>query len=120
MLGRAPAWHRKGGTVIERRPRFFRTVLLLILLAAPAWSVQLAHAKDGPAPPANLRCEYLSNPLGIDVSQPRFSWVLEHSERGQSQSAYRLLVSTRRDALAPDKGRKVGESGRGRAWTSYG
>src|SRR5947208_4260759 len=101
---RAPAWHAKGGMVIERRQRFFRAVLLLVLLAAPAWSIQLAYAKDGPAPPANLRCEYLSNPLGIDVAQPRFSWVLEHSERGQSQSAYRMLVATRRDALDQDKG----------------
>jgi len=25
----------------------------------------------------HLRCEYLTNPLGIDVAQPRLSWVLE-------------------------------------------
>ncbi len=25
----------------------------------------------------NLRCEMLKNPLGIDVTQPRFSWQLE-------------------------------------------
>src|SRR2546422_4810372 len=89
---------------MQRRQRFFRVVLLLILLAPLAWSIQLACAKDGPAPPANLRCEYLSNPLGIDFSQPRFSWVLEHSERGQAQSAYRVLVATRREALDQDKG----------------
>src|SRR5439155_12706904 len=93
-----------GGTMTQRRQRLFRTVLLAILLADLAWSIQLAYAKDGPAPPANLRCEYLSNPLGIDVPQPRFSWALEHSERGQSQSAYRVLVATRRDALDQDKG----------------
>ena len=24
--------------------------------------------------PADLRCEYLKNPLGIDLKRPRFSW----------------------------------------------
>jgi len=31
--------------------------------------------------PANLRCEYLENPLGIDSRAPRLSW--EMGERGQ-------------------------------------
>jgi alpha-L-rhamnosidase len=25
----------------------------------------------------NLRCEYLEDPLGIDVAKPRLSWKLE-------------------------------------------
>ena len=29
----------------------------------------------------NLRCEMLTNPLGIDVQQPRFSWQLESKQR---------------------------------------
>jgi alpha-L-rhamnosidase len=52
----------------------------------------------GAFPPENLRCEYLENPVGIDVKEPRFSWVLNHSERGQNQTAYQLIVST--DSLA--------------------
>jgi alpha-L-rhamnosidase len=35
----------------------------------------------------NLRCEYLSDPLGIDVAQPRLSWVLQSRQRGQMQKA---------------------------------
>ena len=27
--------------------------------------------------PADLRCEYLGNPLGIDTLRPRLSWKLE-------------------------------------------
>jgi alpha-L-rhamnosidase len=46
------------------------------------------------APPTNLRCEYLRDPLGIDSVSPRFSWILHHQERGQSQRAYQILVST--------------------------
>lgn len=25
---------------------------------------------------SNLRCEYLTHPLGIDVAKPRLSWVI--------------------------------------------
>jgi len=35
---------------------------------------------------ANLRCEYLTDPLGIDVTQPRLSWVLESAERGEERN----------------------------------
>ena len=30
----------------------------------------------------NLRCEMLVNPLGIDVTAPRFSWQIDASGRG--------------------------------------
>ena len=54
------------------------------------------HEKDpqGIQRPTNLRCEYAVNPIGADVLHPRFSWVLNHSERGRLQSAYRILVSS--------------------------
>ena len=48
-------------------------------------------------PPINLRCEYLQNPIGIDISSPRFSWILEHKERSQSQSAFQIIVSSIRN-----------------------
>jgi alpha-L-rhamnosidase len=73
---------------------------LLIMLA----TLGSAMAAGGPAAPSNLRCEYLSNPLGVDVRQPRFAWVLEHAERGQVQSAYQVLVATRLSGLDQDQG----------------
>lgn len=42
----------------------------------------------------HLRCEYLENPLGIDVLRPRLSWILESSVRGQKQTAYRIIVAS--------------------------
>ena len=42
----------------------------------------------------HLRCENRDNPLGIDVPQPRLSWWMESSARGQRQSAYRVLVAS--------------------------
>ena len=49
--------------------------------------------------PANLRCEYRVNPQGVDSVQPRLSWTLESPERGQSQSAYQILVASSSAAL---------------------
>jgi alpha-L-rhamnosidase len=43
--------------------------------------------------PTNLKCEYLHNPLAIDLPHPRLSWTLESPERGQIQSAYQILVA---------------------------
>ena len=45
-------------------------------------------------PPLALRCEYRVNPAGIDEAQPRLSWQLESSERGQKQTAYQILVAS--------------------------
>jgi alpha-L-rhamnosidase len=53
-----------------------------------------AEPTAGPQAPVDLRCEYLVNPIGVDTPRPRFSWVLEHSERGQGQTAYEIVVST--------------------------
>ena len=52
----------------------------------------------------NLRCEYLENPTGIDVLQPRLAWGLRSEERGQKQSAYRVLVASVPERLAADLG----------------
>ncbi len=46
-----------------------------------------------------LRCEYMVNPLGIDVVKPRLSWVFPSSLRGQKQTAYRVVVASTPDKL---------------------
>ena len=46
----------------------------------------------------------MTNPIGVDVLHPRFSWVLTHPERGQTQSAYQVLVADTKEELAEDKG----------------
>ncbi len=39
-----------------------------------------------------LRVEYLSNPVGIDVSRPRFSWRIASDTRNTEQIAYQVQV----------------------------
>ncbi|GAA4439951.1 hypothetical protein GCM10023091_22920 [Ravibacter arvi] len=53
--------------------------------------------------PVNLRTEYLSNPSGLDMPHPRFSWELSSAAKDQSQSAYRILVASDSTALSEDK-----------------
>ena len=53
-----------------------------------------APARSQHLEPGTLRCEYLENPMGIDVARPRFSWAIRSSRRGVSQSAYQILVAT--------------------------
>lgn len=55
--------------------------------------------------PTGLRCEYLVNPLGIDVAKPRLSWVLQVAHgRGARQTAYQVLVARAADTLVADRG----------------
>jgi alpha-L-rhamnosidase len=51
---------------------------------------------------ANLRCEYLTNPLGIDVPNPRLSWQLQDDRYGAVQKEYRIVVGT--DSAEVSKG----------------
>ncbi len=41
----------------------------------------------------NLKCENSTNPTGIDISNPRFSWNIETDQRNWNQSAYQILVA---------------------------
>jgi len=57
--------------------------------------------------PKDLRCEYRKDPLGIEVPGPRLSWVGEATDpddRGQRQTAYRILVASSRENLDKDIG----------------
>lgn len=54
--------------------------------------------------PISPTCEYLRNPLGIDVAKPRLSWAFASSSRGAAQSAYQVLVASSEALLKADTG----------------
>ncbi|HTI97507.1 MAG TPA: alpha-L-rhamnosidase N-terminal domain-containing protein, partial [Dongiaceae bacterium] len=54
--------------------------------------------------PQKLRCEYRVDPLGIDVIQPRLSWIVTSAERGERQTAYQILVASSPQLLRKDQG----------------
>jgi alpha-L-rhamnosidase len=68
-------------------------------LSAPASTAPAAGAGSSASltTPFSLRCEYLQDPLGIDVAEPRLSWILSASSadaRSLRQGAYQILVAT--------------------------
>jgi alpha-L-rhamnosidase len=78
-----------------------------LLVVATSLLLPIVAAGSSPPHPADLRCEYLKDPLGIDAPQPRLSWVLEtgwRAARGQSQAAYQVLVATSRKKLGLGQG----------------
>ncbi len=60
-----------------------------------------AQATTGPT---YLRCEYLTDPVGIGTVEPRLSWQLPVGSRDHRQTAYRLIVSSHEMLLADNKG----------------
>ena len=73
--------------------------LLVILILVLSQQARL-HAADV----ANLRCEYRTEPRGLDVAQPRLSWINTATERGAHQTAYQILVASSPDMLANNQG----------------
>jgi alpha-L-rhamnosidase len=53
---------------------------------------------------SKLRCEYLVDPIGIDEVEPRLSWVVASTERGEKQTAWQVLVASTPEALAANHG----------------
>ena len=84
--------------------RFYNFILLIGLLLfsytneARSQGVNSSKKVTGISP-AELRCEYLSNPEGIDIPDPRFYWKLVSDENGQYQTAYKVLVATSAENL---------------------
>ena len=42
----------------------------------------------------DLRCEYVRNPVGMEVSRPRLSWKIISAANGQRQTAYQIIAAT--------------------------
>jgi alpha-L-rhamnosidase len=84
-----------------------KTLVLLLLSLVCASQVEAGWFKSDVGP-VSLRCEYLENPMGIDMAKPRLSWEIEarsqSSEvRGQKQVAYQVLVASSEKLLKEGK-----------------
>jgi len=69
----------------------------LVLLLASLATLQAGEV-------SGLRCEDLTNPLGLDVQKPMLNWVIESATRGERQTAYQVLVASTPELLAADQG----------------
>lgn len=61
--------------------------------------------------PAELACESLIQPMGVDAERPNLSWKLHDPREGARQTAYRILVARQPHLLDIDKP-DVWDSGR--------
>lgn len=71
---------------------FSVTILLLVLPGCSERELSDVTLKS-------LKCEYLTDPLGIDVTEPRLSWILNSTEKGQRQTAYQVIVASSMENL---------------------
>lgn len=51
----------------------------------------------------HLRTEYKKNPVGIDILQPRLSWIIQATERGFLQKAYQIQAAESKENLLKGK-----------------
>jgi len=95
--------HKTGSTLCGLAGLFATVVFFL---GASVW-----------AAPVHLRCEYLTNPVGVDFTKPSLSWQSNNTEKDWRQSAYEIHVASTATALAkPD----VWNSGRQSSAESVG
>lgn len=75
-----------------------------LILATAGTLIALALTCQASFKPTALRTEYLQNPPGIDETSPRLQWQVQSNERGQRQTAYRILVASSPRKLAANEG----------------
>ena len=74
-------------------------IFILLLLIPSAFGC--TSRKEKPVPEViNLRSEYLPNPVGMDVLNPRLSWQMKKDKRGARQMAYRIMAATNDQLLS--------------------
>nr|WP_221657785.1 family 78 glycoside hydrolase catalytic domain [Bacteroides salyersiae] len=85
-----------------------KTILLTMFLLTSPYFLAAYGVKEGEKniEPVGLQCEYLHNPLGLDISHPRLSWKMgtTFAVRGQRQTAYQVLVASSRESLDKEQG----------------
>jgi alpha-L-rhamnosidase len=84
---------------LTRRLRVGAAVVLpaaLVVLSLPGASA--ASASSAPVV-SLLTTEHLTDPLGIDASQPLLGWVITSAARGVSQGKYEIRVATDENSL---------------------
>lgn len=89
---------------------FFHKMFLIWIIIG---SVNV-HAAS-PVIVADLKCEYLANPIGIDVKNPRLSWRLKDLRTGARQTFYAIIVSTDSVSLGDSKNGQVWSTGKVRS-----
>ncbi len=80
----------------------------ILLFALLGLTIELFAQERSPVcEPIQLKTEHLVGPIGIDVQNPRLTWMVKDDRQGAVQTAYQILVGTDSAAVS---------NGRGDAW----
>ena len=74
---------------MDKMNRTTLPIVLVIIIAAFFFTDKVS----GNTQAGSLQCEYHTNPLGIDVEKPRFSWQISSQEHNVLQTAYEIRVA---------------------------
>lgn len=76
------------------KKKLLRLLFILVCILCSAISLQATVSI------CNLQVEYQTNPLGIDITHPRFNWQMASEHSGMMQTAYRLVLAGGPEALS--------------------
>ncbi len=80
--------------------RILLNLLLILSFVSPLYAA-------GKIQPYDTTVEYMNDPIGIDVAQPRLSWkskAVDPESKNLTQTAYQILVASSRENLDVDNG----------------
>ena len=81
------------------KPCIVSLLLLLSAIYLPAsLQAQAVHI-------VNLKTEYTSTPVGIDIERPRFSWQMQSEKSGYAQTAWQIIVTDESGQIVWNSGR---------------
>jgi hypothetical protein len=79
-------------------------VIALVFSLMPISAIVSASGNSTTTTIINPKVESTVNPVGIDVTTPRFSWEMNSEVTGQLQTKYQIIVSTTAENLAANIG----------------
>ncbi|WP_449439726.1 glycoside hydrolase family 78 protein [Pedobacter steynii] len=78
--------------------RYLYSFLLVLFTFS---TIEKANANE--VKPSGLQCEHLINPIGVDLLNPRLSWMMADNRQGAKQTAYRIIVGKDSSEVARKK-----------------
>lgn len=87
-----------------------RTVTIVVIGAILFTGLFCTGNKKG-IEPVELTVEYRTNPINVEKTNPRMSWILKSDERNQAQTAYQIIVASSEDKILNNEG-DLWDSGR--------
>lgn len=87
-----------------KKSKIILGVIMVLLYSVCSRELKAQSERSG-CMPADLKCEYLVSPIGIDRQTPRFTWRLNDDRDGAKQTAYKIALG--KDSAALAKGRKI-------------